>query len=151
MPLSLASDMVYSLNDEAEEISDRIAREVKRSLPPGIVVVADISFTVGSLEFAGIVTVVNWMAVLGGAAQFTGILSRLVQAAVRRVLRRRFGRQGPPAMIEIQVHAGAVQPYPREESAYLHGWSTAWILGLAVMTVLLLAAILAVELYAVIR
>lgn len=81
-------EIIQSLSNQSELIERDIQQEIKRNLPPGVNVETQIQFYEGSIEWIGIVAVLDWMARLAGVAEFIGILSKLIEVAIERVLKR---------------------------------------------------------------
>lgn len=79
---------IYFLNNESDRIAQQIQQEIKRSLPPSVHVEAQLSFFEGSIGWEGVILVLDWMARLGGTAEFIGVLVTIIRIAVNRVLRR---------------------------------------------------------------
>lgn len=87
------SEIAFFLNDQSDIIEREIQQEIRRTLPLGVNIETQIRFYEGSIAWEGIVVILDWMARLAGAAEFVGILSKIVKAAVERVLQRWLGRR----------------------------------------------------------
>ena len=88
--------VVSSLNAQADAACEKIEREVKNLLPPGVTVRADLQFEAGSLIVSGTVAVLAW----GGSIvlevlrkQTEEQLSLLVKVASQRAMNRFIGSQ----------------------------------------------------------
>jgi len=80
-------ELLQSLIEQAETISQKIEREVKRILPPTVTVQANIQFDDGSVVITGMVALLKWAApIVGDAAKKE--LGELVKLAIKRVLSR---------------------------------------------------------------
>ncbi|HEV2901368.1 MAG TPA: hypothetical protein VGX71_26705 [Pseudaminobacter sp.] len=85
------------LNGKAEEIAEKIEREVRKLLPPYVSVQASVQFDSGSLILAGTISLLSW----GGSIVFEAAkeeverqLSELIKAAVQRVINKVFSAEG---------------------------------------------------------
>ncbi len=88
---------IIALNKKAEEIAEKIEREVRKHLPPYVSVQATVQFDNGSLILVGTVALLSW----GGSIVFEAAkeeierqLSELVKASVQRVINKVFGAEG---------------------------------------------------------
>jgi hypothetical protein len=78
--------VVNVMNQRAASVATAIELEIQRSLPPSVVVEASISFTHGSMDFTGLVTVLDWASRLSGTLALGILLEQSVRVAVRRAL-----------------------------------------------------------------
>jgi hypothetical protein len=79
--------LLRNLDAEAEGISQKIEREIKRILPPSVTVQANIQFDEGSIVFTGVVAILKWAApIVGDAAKKE--LGELVKLVIKRVISR---------------------------------------------------------------
>jgi hypothetical protein len=87
--------LLHSLNKQAEAISQKIEREVRRILPPTVTVQANIQFDDGSIVFTGVVALLKWAApIVGEAAKKE--LGELVKLVIKRVISRYLTPSDPP-------------------------------------------------------
>lgn len=93
MPQTKAAE----LNGKAEEIAEKIEREVRKHLPPYVSVQASVQFDSGSLILAGTIALLSW----GGSIVFDAAkgeverqLSELIKASVQRVMNKVFSAEG---------------------------------------------------------
>jgi hypothetical protein len=80
--------IVRWLDRHSDFIADDIRREIKKVLPPGVQVNANIDFNYGSIEWAGVVIILDWMARLGSSAGLVEYIVKGVKIAVDKVVRR---------------------------------------------------------------
>jgi hypothetical protein len=116
-------EITFFLNDQSEIIEREIQQEIRRALPLGVNIETQIRFYEGSIAWEGIVVILDWMARLAGAAEFVSILSKIVKAAVERVLQRWLGRRnqlpfpvrvvGP---IQVEVTFQTASGYPSQST-----------------------------------
>ena len=108
-------EFIPTLNQKSSEIAERIKKEVKRSLPFGINVEAQIEFYPGSIEFAGVIYILDIMSKLAGAARLLGYIGKAIKFALNRVVRNEI-RSYPPAYqiesITSEVTLVESQPTP---------------------------------------
>jgi len=81
-------EIVFKFNNQSYKISEEIQTEISRTLPPSVMVQTQIQFFDGSIAWTGIVTILDWMARLAGAAELVGILNVIIRSAIERVMRR---------------------------------------------------------------
>jgi hypothetical protein len=79
---------ILELPNPPELVADQIADEIRKKLPIGAEVQVQIDFRLGSLEWAGIVLILDWMGRLSGSIALGEYLVKTVEFAVNRVLRR---------------------------------------------------------------
>jgi hypothetical protein len=89
-------DAARNMNDRGGEIADSIRAELKRSLPPGAEVFVEIEYFPGSLEWLGVVTVMEWAARIADNISFVEYVVKAIRAVVNRVNRRYLRRWGGP-------------------------------------------------------
>ncbi len=137
-------EFVGFLNNVSGRIAQEIQQEIKRALPPSVNVEAQISFFQGSVTWEGVIVVLDWMARLGGTAEFLGVLVTLVQIAVDRVLRRWLSEQSTfrvrlagPVQTEVTMQTVNKQPMKWNAMSALT--------ALTVVNTLLLVALLIVS------
>lgn len=81
-------ELISIFNQESDIIADEIIQELKSSLPIGLGISGDIEFHRGSVGWQGVLEILTWTASIGGTIGFVDYLSKLVQAAVNRIMRR---------------------------------------------------------------
>jgi hypothetical protein len=79
---------IAELPNAPELVADQIAEEIRKKLPVGVQVQVQIEFRIGSLEWAGLVLVLDWMGRLSGSIALGEYLVKTIRFAVNRVLRR---------------------------------------------------------------
>jgi hypothetical protein len=99
-----AKENVKRMNEQADSISEKIERDLKKLLPPMVTVQANVQFELGSLILTGTVAVLAW----GGSILSETIkkemeeqLASIVKMSVQRVINR--------TMIAQQMY-GSVEP-----------------------------------------
>jgi hypothetical protein len=104
-----ADETVSALNKQAEVISQKIEREIRRILPPTVTVQANIQFDEGSVVITGVVALLSWAApIVGDAAKKE--LGELVKLAIKRVLSRYV--PGYASLTELRVTPQSSTPTP---------------------------------------
>jgi len=78
--------IVIQLNDSAPSIAAAISDDLRRSLPRGLDVQVQLKFNHGSVEWAGVVLVVDWLARISGSVAMVAYLSRAIQISVDRIV-----------------------------------------------------------------
>jgi hypothetical protein len=134
----LASD----LNAMSLSIGEEIASEIRASLPPGLAVDVQIEFRPGSLEWIGVVTILDWMARLSGAGSFLEFVTRAVRFAINRVMGRHIQGAAVIRTITTEIKPVTVAPEPRAAEPLRP--AERWALSLLGLDTLLLAAVLAI-------
>lgn len=89
-------DAARFMNDNCVEITDSIRVELKRSLPPGTELLVEIEYFPGSVEWLGVITIMDWAARLADNISLGEYISRAIRAVVNRVSRRHLRRWGGP-------------------------------------------------------
>lgn len=79
--------LITQLNAKSTEIARTIQQEIERSLPPSVGARVEIAFHEGSVRITGLVVILDWMATLGSAAEFTILLRQLIRIAIQQVIR----------------------------------------------------------------
>ena len=74
------------LNENSHIIGERITREIKSKLPPGVDVETTIYFKTGSIEFIAVIEVLDWMARLGSSISFVEYLKKAADWSVKKVV-----------------------------------------------------------------
>ena len=104
------------LEDHSDQIANDLKKEIRTLIPPGMHVTTEIRFHCGSIEWAGIVVILDWMARLSSSAGFIEYIVKAVRIAVNTVVRRAIV-QGTPAKLmsdlETEVY---IQPSQNEKS-----------------------------------
>ncbi|HEY0602841.1 MAG TPA: hypothetical protein VGD58_08015 [Herpetosiphonaceae bacterium] len=80
-------EIVRILNGRADLIAQRIRSEIRKTVSTFVNIDVEIEFVVGSVEWIGIVYVLDWMSRLSGTASLVEYLTRTVRFAVNRVVR----------------------------------------------------------------
>ena len=80
---------IAELPREPDVIAEEIAKEISKKLPVGIKVEVQIEFRTGSLEWAGLVLILDWMGRISGSIALGEYLVKTIRFSVNRVLRRR--------------------------------------------------------------
>lgn len=100
-------DLAELMNQRSSEMAERIRKEVKRMLPPGIEITVEIDYFAGSIEWAGVITVLDWAARIADNISLIEYIKRAIQFAMNRTHRlelRRFPPSGPGAwQVETEV------------------------------------------------
>ena len=87
------NEIVRWLDSRSEYIAEDIEREIKKALPPGVQVDVNIEFSYGSIEWAGVVFILDWMARLGSSAGLIEYIAKGVKIGVNKVVRRNLRKQ----------------------------------------------------------
>jgi hypothetical protein len=87
------NEIVPWLDSHSDYIAEDIEREIKKALPPGVQVNANIEFNYGSIEWAGVVIILDWMARLGSSAGLIEYIAKGVKIAVDKIVRRNIRNQ----------------------------------------------------------
>ncbi len=91
-------DAAQIMNERCGEICDSIRADLKRSLPPGIEVSVEIEYFPGSLEWLGVVTIMDWAARIADNISLGEYIARAIRSVVNRVNRRFLRRWGGPGL-----------------------------------------------------
>lgn len=100
-------EKVSDLNLRSGEIAQEIEREIARALPPSVSVQVQIGFDSGSITWAGIISILDWMARLEGSTMFVIGLANLIQIVIQRVLGQQPGIQGSTSSTDVSVVGSA--------------------------------------------
>lgn len=76
------------LNDNSNEIAREIQRELRRVLPPSINVQTQIRFEEGSIEWSGVILLIQAMGMVVDFVGFAEITKKLAEITIDRVVRR---------------------------------------------------------------
>ena len=136
------SIIVRQLNEVSYEIAEEIQEEVRRVLPPSVLVQSEIQFFEGSISWIGVVTVLDWMARIAGAVELIEMFSNAIQFVVERVMRRWLSGRRIPIRLRL---AGPIQvevSYQMPESAKRQSDQIRALLVLSALNTLLLVAFL---------
>lgn len=87
------NEIVPWLDSRSDYIAEDIEREIKKTLPPGVQVNVNIEFSYGSIEWAGVVIILDWMARLGSSAGLIEYIAKGVKIGVNKVVRRNMRNQ----------------------------------------------------------
>lgn len=88
-------ELAESMNQRSSEMAERIRKEVKRMLPPGIEVTVEIDYFPGSIEWAGVITVLDWAARIADNISLIEYIQRAIQFAMNRTHRLELRRFSP--------------------------------------------------------
>jgi hypothetical protein len=83
-----SSEIVAWLQSQSDFISDDIEREITSALPPGVQVSVSIEFRKGSIEWLGVVIILDWMSRLSGSLAMIEYVSKGVKIAVDKIVRK---------------------------------------------------------------
>jgi len=87
------NEIVPWLDSRSDYIAEEIEREIKKTLPPGVQVNVNIEFNYGSIEWAGVVIILDWMARLGSSAGLIEYIAKGVKIGVDKIVRRNIRNQ----------------------------------------------------------
>lgn len=104
---------VPSLNSDAPSISEEIKREIRNSLPHGLDVSVDIQFSFGSVEWLGVVAVLDAVKNINTAITFAKFLRDLVEMAVNKIVRQRIEPHFQIKKISTNVTSETFDPVHR--------------------------------------
>lgn len=107
----LADSAVAQLNDIADSIAEEISQQIKQSFPNPIVVQTQLQFRRGSVNWMGVVEVIDWAGRVVNIVDFIGIAIGVIRFASERVIRKTV-RQNALPLDPISVQT-SVQFRPR--------------------------------------
>jgi hypothetical protein len=84
----LLATLVDELNKEADALARKLEIEIRRFLPVGITVTAELDFGLGSFDVAALVTFVQWAGPLVAQATIKALGERVVPLLIERVVDR---------------------------------------------------------------
>lgn len=110
------------MNDYSGEIAAYIRADLKRSLPPGLELLVEIEYFPGSLEWLGVVTIMDWASRIADNISLGEYVTRAIRVVVNRVNRRYLRRRGLPRRewlnwmeFDTEVHqVGNATPCPSQ-------------------------------------
>lgn len=76
------------LNERSGFICQQIESSIKKSLPPGVRVSVDISFTPGSIEWVGEIYILDWASRLAGTIGLIDYIIKISQFSINKVMRK---------------------------------------------------------------
>jgi len=140
------SQIVDDLNRISDLIAEQIATDLRKRLPIGVQVETSLEFREGSLEWVGVIYVLDWMARLSGAGALVEYIVRVIRLVVNRAVRQNISQPSillPSADTEVTVLHGpsVAQPALAEDRSLR---PVTWLA--LINTVLLIALILIVVL-----
>lgn len=80
--------MIQRLNNNSIQIAQEIQRELRRVLPPSIRVQSQINFDEGSIEWSGVILLIQGMGLVVDFVGFGEIIKKLTEITIDRVVRR---------------------------------------------------------------
>lgn len=95
-------DLAERMNQRSSEMAERIRRDLKRMLPPGLEVTVEIDYFAGSLEWAGVVMLLDWAARIADNISLIEYIQRAIRFSINRVHRLEL-RRFPPDISNLQV------------------------------------------------
>lgn len=114
-----AYEVIPSLNQDSLDIAAEIRDRLSGLLPPGVSVDVQIEFRHGSIEWAGVILVLDWMARLSGSVALLEYLKRSARVAIDQVVRRHLQQRGVRpntdainTSVSVAASDGAPQPVP---------------------------------------
>src|SRR5439155_17958186 len=150
--------LVNELNNEADALASKLESEIRRFLPVGITVTAQLDFGLGSFDVAALVTFVQWAGPLVAQATIKGLGERVVPLLIERVVDRwlqarpRIGTQAPVQIVKRKatfvvefVDSDRAGETPAEAPRSLEPWSWPRPNSLAIVNSALLLVIAVVE------
>ncbi|MFN2453373.1 MAG: hypothetical protein ABR577_04055 [Pyrinomonadaceae bacterium] len=143
---------VFTLNENADDIAERIKTRLRKTLPMSANVEVEIEFSNGSIEWLGVVFILDWMGRLSGSISLIEYISRAVRLVVNRSVRegvRNFA--GPPWDYSYETETTMIQqpdaPAGVRESSALFDNSLRTLLIFLAVNTLVLIAVLALQIY----
>jgi len=84
-----SEESVHLLNNKSDEIGDEISKALQQSLPPDLTVQVTVRFHKGSIEFVGIVEILDWMGRIVATKDFIEMTISLIRFVSGRVIRNK--------------------------------------------------------------
>jgi hypothetical protein len=116
---SNGSDLTGELGKEADDICQKVEREIRKNLPPTVTVQASLQFETGSVLITGTIALLSWAVpiVQEGAKKE---LAELVKIGIHRVISRQvrgfFTSAGSPPTLAISVTPQSTTSEPTPKS-----------------------------------
>jgi len=120
---SKSQEVVQELNSELSDISNAIRDELKPKLPAGADIIVDIEFSRGSVDWAGIIAISDWMARIAENIAFVEYVIKAATFSVNKIIRSRIEQRVPIQDIHTNVNKRR-QPDPIHPVSRFLWWAS---------------------------
>lgn len=107
---SIDRQLIHELNGDVSNLAEKIRVELASRFP-SVDISVNLEFSHGSIDFAGIIAIADWMSRVSGSASFIEYAIRAAQFAVNRIIRNRIEEQVPVRRISTKVTWRKEEPF----------------------------------------